>query len=509
MSTKFLVKWLMALVGLALLIGVCGSEAPLTWAAVNSLPGNDMACYRNLAEIESRLTELVNLYPSLAEKIDIGNSWEKDHLVGGGAGSDILVLKLTNQSLMGNKPKLFVVSGLDARDIMGAEINLRFAERLLSGYDSNADTRMTLDFSEVHLLIVANPDGRAYLETQFAESQENSQDLPTYQEAWGRNRNTAGCPVSELIGVDLSRNFPVGFMPNSDACWDDYPGAEAKSEPETEAIADYMQSLYGMERTDLNSLIPETTPGMVINLTEWAKTNKIYHAYHHTVDDHENNQALASRLAFKLAHSQDAVETIEIKQPADAPDSRYGNLIDTSYGLSGVSSFEFQLKRFLFPSQFTPCTYFEGSFADSWSEVLVLAARAAARPYEFGQGPEIMSIESNLIGTLGQLWSASGAVDSQFGVQSVPSVPPDPTGVVYSLRTPAWWSGGTAVEATYIPNSQNPRFGTFNASFNFPELGPDQSLVFFQSVNQDGKRGIPCAVSIYRRYYLLLPVVQR
>ena len=172
MSTKFLVKWLMALVGLALLIGVCGSEAPLTWAAVNSLPGNDMACYRNLAEIESRLTELVNLYPSLAEKIDIGNSWEKDHLVGGGAGSDILVLKLTNQSLMGNKPKLFVVSGLDARDIMGAEINLRFAERLLSGYDSNANTRMTLDFSEVHLLIVANPDGRAYLENQFAESGE-------------------------------------------------------------------------------------------------------------------------------------------------------------------------------------------------------------------------------------------------------------------------------------------------------------------------------------------------
>ena len=111
-------------------------------------------------------------------------------------------------------------------------------------------------------------------------------------------------------------------------------------------------------------------------------------------------------ISLQISSPQDAVETIEIKQPADAPDSRYGNLIDTSYGLSGVSSFEFQLKRFLFPSQFTPCTYFEGSFADSWSEVLVLATRAAARPYEFGQGPKLCRSNQTL-SALGQLWSAS------------------------------------------------------------------------------------------------------
>lgn len=494
------------MVGLALLVVVCAAEPPPIRAAVNSLPGGSMACYRNLMAIESRLAELVNLYPNLAEKIDIGNSWEKEQLIG---GSDILVLKLTNQSITGDKPKMFVVSGLDARDIMGVELNLRFAERLLSEYDSNPNTRMTLDFSEVHLLMVANPDGRAYLETQFAESRENSQELPTFQEAWGRNRNTAGCPVSGFSGVDLSRNLSVAFMPNSDTCWDDYSGAEAMSEPETKAITNYLKSLYGEDRTDLDSLVPETTPGIVINLTEWAETDKIYHAYHHTADDHVTNQALLSRLAFKLTHPQGVVGIIEIKQPTDAPDSRYGNIIDTSYGRSGVASFEFQLKRFLIPPQFTPCTYFEGSLADRWSEVLPLAARAVARPYEFGQGPEIMSINSALIGTLSPLWSVSGAVDSQFGVLSFPFAPLNPTGVVYSLRTPAWLSNAPAVEAVYVPNSQAPRFGTFNAAFSFPELGPDQSLAFFQSVNVEGKSGIPHAVSIYRRYYLALPVVRR
>jgi hypothetical protein len=143
-------KLLALLIGLCLLLGALSGSQKVTQAATTSLPGVGMSCFRDLATVNVRLTELVNDYPDLSEVLDIGDSWEKGDVAGTAPGSDIQVLRLTNRLITGLKPVMFVVSGLDSRDILGVELNLRFAERLLENYGKDPDVTMVLDTSEVH-----------------------------------------------------------------------------------------------------------------------------------------------------------------------------------------------------------------------------------------------------------------------------------------------------------------------------------------------------------------------
>jgi hypothetical protein len=113
---------------------------------------------------------------------------------------------------------------------------MRFAERLVRGYDRNADITWILDTTQINIVLYTNPDGRSIAETQ--------QDL-----LWRKNDNPGDgtCP-KHSIGTDLNRNYEWMWGDTSgasgDPCDEDYFGSGPASEPEVQAVIAYAKSLF-------------------------------------------------------------------------------------------------------------------------------------------------------------------------------------------------------------------------------------------------------------------------
>ena len=204
-------------------------------------------CYRTVEETFTSAQTLVTNNPTLATFTDIGDSWEKSI---GRTGYDIKVLKLTNSAITGTKPKLLLNSGLHAREYTPVELAMRFAEQLVAGYGTDADSTWLLDHHEIHLVLQSNPDGRKKAEAGAS---------------WRKNVDENYCgATSSSRGADLNRNFT--FMwgccngSSTNACDDTYRGPAAGSEPETKALQSYMASIFpdqrGPNMTDAAPAIP-------------------------------------------------------------------------------------------------------------------------------------------------------------------------------------------------------------------------------------------------------------
>ena len=124
------------------------------------IPGYE--CYATVEETFEAAKSLVSQNAELAEWVDIGDSWQKRN---GDAGYDLWVLKLTNKSIQGEKPVLFIHSAIHAREYTTAALTLDFARDILAQYDTNADAKWILDYHEIHILLQNNPDGRKIAET--------------------------------------------------------------------------------------------------------------------------------------------------------------------------------------------------------------------------------------------------------------------------------------------------------------------------------------------------------
>ncbi|GAB4579964.1 MAG: hypothetical protein Fur0022_27030 [Anaerolineales bacterium] len=154
-----------------------------------TIPG--FACYRTVEGTYETAEDIVTAHPTLAQWVDVGDSWEKLN-VGGSPGYDMMVLVLTNQNVPGPKPKLYVTSSIHAREYTPAELMTRFAEMLVNGYGTDPDITWILDYHEIHLMLHANPDGRKWAESG---------------QLWRKNTNNNYCANTTLRGADLNRNF--------------------------------------------------------------------------------------------------------------------------------------------------------------------------------------------------------------------------------------------------------------------------------------------------------------
>ena len=486
-----------------LLFGVLSDSRQVTQAAAVGLPGTDMACYRTLNTINSRLTELVNDYPELAELVDIGDSWEMTDGDDTTPGSDLWVLHLTNRAITGAKPIMFVVSGADSRDIMGVELNLRFAERLLAGYGVDPDITMVLGVSEVHLLVTANPDGRQELEWQLALD-----PVLTFQNAWGHNRNINVCPG----GVDLTRNFTLDYQSGT-FCGVDYTGTGAESEPETQAIAGHMRAIYADLRAAPDLPVDESAPGLVINLTEWDDAPRILYPYYYDgTADADDTEKWIYLLAAKLANVPGSSDFFWHQLGFDNDSSQRGSLIDTAYGELGVPALAFRLERSIYPTKFPTCSEFEG-VDNIWMEALLMASRAVPRPFEFGQGPEFVPglYVKSLDIPFRQMWEVRGTASSLY-YQNVPveKLPSNPIGFSATKITPPWHSDAVDTGSLFLEFPPDPHTAGFMALVPFEApAGVDRQSVYFQASNLDEKLGIPRAVFVTRQYYLTLPLIRR
>ncbi len=123
------------------------------------------------------------------------------------------------------KPALLFTGTIHAREWIGHELALKFIEYILGNYEINPRIKEYLKRSTLYIVPCLNPDGFEYSRKHFSFWRKN------------RRKNPDGS-----FGVDLNRNFSVGFTKTTNMSSNVYGGSEPFSEPETKAIKEFVDS---------------------------------------------------------------------------------------------------------------------------------------------------------------------------------------------------------------------------------------------------------------------------
>jgi len=187
--------------------------------------GTTMGGFRTYSEIIALLDTLANDYPSLVTaKTSIGLSLE---------GRELWMVKISdNPYLDEDEPEIFINGLHHAREPITAEVCVSYIKRLAENYGTDPEVTELVDDNEFFILPVVNPDGYEY----------NRQTYPGGGGMWRKNRRNNG---DGYYGVDLNRNYPYfwGYdnIGSSDYSFSDtYRGQSAGSEPEVQAMMDFI-----------------------------------------------------------------------------------------------------------------------------------------------------------------------------------------------------------------------------------------------------------------------------
>jgi carboxypeptidase T len=451
------------------------------------IPG--FVCYRTVAETRARLDELVSLYPGFASVIDIGDSWEKTAAQPGG-GEDLRVLRLANVAIGGDKPKLFIMSSVHAREYTPAELGLRFAEWLLGNYGVDADATWLLDHQELHLLANANPDGRKRAEGGLS---------------WRKNTNTAYCgATSNSRGADLNRNWPFKWaaVPNDGGsspapCSLTYRGPAAGSEPETQATVAYMRSIFPDRRgpqdsdpadIDTQGLFFDIHSYSQLVLWPWGWTTP----GPGTADQAPNVvplEALGRRFAWFSGYTPQQANDL---YPTD------GTTEDAAYGELGVPAYTFELGTAFFQD----CALFEDRILPDNLRTLIFAARNARAPYRSAAGPDPREIlAAPDLAIRGETVSLRAVIDdtrfsnSAGGTQAAQSV----VAANAWVGRPPWAAGASAIPMAPTDGSWNQPSEAVSVSIDTSSLDSGRHLAFVQGTDAGGNDG-PIAAGFVQVY---------
>ncbi len=184
-----------------------------------------MGGYKTLAEIEISLAAIAAGHPEIVAPYgSIGQTLE---------GRNIPVYKVSDNPLVGeNEPKILFTAATHAREVITPEILLNYMNYLTENYGLDSEVTYLVDNREIWFVPVVNPDGYYY----------NGVTDPWGGGLWRKNRRDNG---DGTYGVDLNRNFgylwgydDIGSSP--DGGDETYRGTGAFSEPETQALRDFI-----------------------------------------------------------------------------------------------------------------------------------------------------------------------------------------------------------------------------------------------------------------------------
>ncbi len=478
-------------------------RAPLAQEAVATLP--DFPCYRTLDTVLADASSLAEAHPDLADWLDIGDSWLKQY-GSDDEGFDLNVLKLTNQNTDGDKPVLFVMSALHARDLSPVELNLRFAEYLLDNYDQDPEVTWLLDETEIHLLLVANPDGRALVEEQIASGWAGTGGT----DARLKNLNAATCSDLDLTGTDLRRNFSLEWTGGYLGCTNIYSGASALSEPESSSIQAYFDDVFSDFRDDDPFDIAEVS-GLLLNMESYGDIFR--YPYFYTGDPAPEKAELYT-LANKLAYGLDAFPTEPTTQFHGTPE-------DYVYGELGVPALAYAIGSGSEGQYFMNCWDFEQELNANLN-MLIRAAKASFAPYSLPTGPEITNLNIQPHIENGQiLWQLSAVAKTNL-YRFTTDPTPIGASAVYSFDLAPWQEGAVLYDIQPEDGSWDKAEEALFAELEVSTLQPGQHRVYVQAALEDGTTGLasagtitiaseplPTPTPIVAKHYNYLPLINK
>jgi carboxypeptidase T len=427
---------------------------------VEGIPG--YPCYRTVEETYLTAATIAAAYPQLAEWIDVGDSWEKI-TPGGAAGYDMMVLKLTNSAIDDDKPKLFITAALHAREYTTAELATRFAELLVNNYGVDPDATWILDHHEVHLMLQANPDGRKKAEAGLS---------------WRKNTNEAYCsPTSNNRGADLNRNFSFywnGCLPSQgcssgDPCSATYRGPSAASEPEVQAVQDYMRSIFPDQRDDpLTSPAPADATGVYLDIHSYGQLVLWPWGFTSTVAP--NGPALRTLgRKFAFFNNYSPRQAVGL-YPTDGATDDFG------YGDLGVASYTFELGTAFFQA----CSTFENTILPANMPALLYAAKVVRTPYLTPAGPDALNVAAApaAISAGDPVVLTATINDTRFnnsnGTEPVQAI----AAAEYYIDTPPWLPGAVAYPMAAADGSFNSTVEGVTATLNTAALSAGRHIIF-------------------------------
>jgi murein tripeptide amidase MpaA/uncharacterized membrane protein len=437
-----------------------------------SIPG--YPCYRTVEETYTTLQQLALNHPNLAQWIDIGDSWDKI-TSGGPAGYDIYALKISRANGIPNKAKIFVMGSIHAREYATAELVARFAEYLVNNYNSDPDVTWMLDYYEIHIVAIANPDGRKIAEQA---------------DPWWRKNTDSddGCTVSSWWGTDLNRNYPFQWDccggADDDPCGETYHGPSAVSEPETQAITAYVESQFPDQRgPNPGDPAPDDAMGIFLDIHSYSEL--VLWAWGYTSSTPPNSADLQT-LGRKFAYFNDYTpQQSWYLYPTD------GTTVDYAYGDLGLAAYTFEIGTDFHQS----CSSFNNTILPDNMAALFYAAKATRRPYQNPAGPDALNLVATPITvTAGAPITLTALIDDQRYSSGEPTQ--NIAAAHYSIDAPGWYTGAVTYPMAAVDGAFNEKAEDVRAVIDTTGLAAGRHTIFVEGQDVPGNWGVPTAIFV-------------
>lgn len=253
-------------------------DTPRTRAEFSSTAAFFDQGYRTVEEVYADLDAMVADHPSIAALVDTGDSWCKTQggcLLPSGlsiTGYDLRAIHITNRAIPGPKPVAFWIAAHHPREIHTPEIALRYAHWLLDNYGLDADATWLVDYYDIWVIPLGNPDGHKVVEFGGNSPIWQRKNLNVIDSApW----SVCGVGGGNQSGIDLNRNHdfhwrsPGGGWSDS-PCSEVYAGPLARgpiSEPELQGYTALVDQLIADQRGPGDEdLAPITTTGIFVSI---------------------------------------------------------------------------------------------------------------------------------------------------------------------------------------------------------------------------------------------------
>ena len=190
----------------------------------------DFSGYHDFVETVTELQGLAAQYPDITRLQSIGKSLQ---------GRDLWALRITDLPDQNetNEKGILIYAGTHAREHLTVEQALFVAHDLLDNYGHEGEATNLVNQRDIWILPNLNPDGSEY-------------DITTNFDFWWRkNRRNNG---DGWWGVDLNRNFGYKWGGNGSSgstSSEIYRGPQAFSEPENQALRDFVSAQDDIEIT--------------------------------------------------------------------------------------------------------------------------------------------------------------------------------------------------------------------------------------------------------------------
>jgi carboxypeptidase T len=275
----------------------------------------DDADFHNYAELKEAIRKMQASHPEIVTSEVIGKSIE---------GRDIIAISITSDiKNASTKPAILFLGSHHAREHLSTEVPLMLAQHLVTRYaEGDEKIRTLVDSRHIIIVPLVNPDGSEF-------------DISSGSyEMWRKNRRDNG---DENFGVDLNRNYDMRWGQGGSSSFtgsEVYMGSAPFSEPETQAIRDFV----------------EGHPNITVLLSFHTFSKLVMYPWGGTFDELENKTHLA---AFQKMAATMASWNGYTAQKSSELYIATGDTCDWAYGKHGIFAFTFELD---------PGSIFEGGF---------------------------------------------------------------------------------------------------------------------------------------------------